>query len=399
MQIKHTILQLCPRLNSGGIERGTVDMAIAVADTGVNSIVVSGGGLMVKQLTKAGVTHITLPVFQKSPRATIRNSRLLGQLIQEYNVSLVHARSRAPARCAVRALRKLDVPLVTSCHSPHGMGFLGLKKRYNIPITQGDKVIAISEFIRQYLEHNYTITPDKISTIYRGIDCDYFNPARYTADDILKIKQKYHIPIDKTILLLPGRITRWKGQDTLIEALHLLKKPNYHAVFAGRIDSETFYQECKALISRYQLGNQIQWLPESNHMAEIYAVADITISTSRKAEAFGRVAVEGQAMRSLVIATQLGAVAETIIPEHTGFSMPPDDAHALAHHIERCCQLSSTEKIALLDRARQRVETQFSKPQMLAKTLQLYRSLLPQSAAEDQAAVSSQQQAPVDHVA
>lgn len=398
MQTKHTILQICPRLNSGGIERGTVDMAIAVAHAGINSIVISGGGLMVKQLASAGVKHITLPVYQKSPLAILRNGRLLCQIMTQQSINLVHARSRAPIWSAVLALKNLDIPLVTSCHSPHGTGFLKLKKYYNLGIIRGDRVIAISEFIRQYLENNYTIDPNKISTIYRGIDCNDFNPERYTADDILKIKQKYHIPTDKTILLLPGRVTRWKGQDTLIEALHLLKNSKYHAIFVGRIDSDAFYQQCRALITRYQLSQQTQWLPESNHMAAMYAIADMTISTSRKAEAFGRVAVEGQAMKNLVIATHLGAVAETIIPKKTGFSIPPDDAQALAHCIEQCDQLPSAEKTVLCKQARQHVELQFSKQQMLAKTLQLYQSLLPLAVVADRTAVMSQPQAHADHV-
>ncbi|PHQ79819.1 MAG: hypothetical protein COB66_06090 [Coxiella sp. (in: Bacteria)] len=218
MAQKITIAQICPRLNSGGIERGTVDVAIAVKKAGFRSIVISGGGQLSQEIAASGVEHFELPLYLKSPLAIRRNAKQLRDIIHDWNINLVHARSRAPIWAAHHALKGSDADFVTSCHSPHGLGPLGLKKYYNRSITFGKRIIAISEYIADYLQQNYRVASDKIDVIYRGIDCTQFNPDTIDQAQIIALKNQLHIPPDKTVILLPGRITRWKGQDVFIKA-------------------------------------------------------------------------------------------------------------------------------------------------------------------------------------
>lgn len=379
MSNKKTILQICPRLNSGGIERGTVDVAIALKQAGYQTIVASGGGRSVAELNAAGVTHIELPLYRKLPHAIAANGRRLRQLIHEHGVTLVHARSRAAVWSAYCALKGTAIPFVTSCHSPHGAGFLNLKKLYNRPMTYGTRVIAISDFIADYLRRDYQLAEDKLRIIYRGIDVTEFDPARYTHQQLTALKTHYHIPHNKTIILLPGRITRWKGQDVMIEALALLNNPHLHVIMVGRVDSKDFFNELQARIDSLQLKTQVQFIDECFDIAPLYAVADITLSTSRKPEAFGRVAVEAQAMQSTVIATHLGAARETVIPDETGFLVTPDNPQQLSAAIQHALSLSQDELNALHQRARERVITTFNKQHMLQQTLAVYEECLADS--------------------
>lgn len=378
MDKKISTLQLCPRLNSGGIERGTVDVAIALKKAGYHSIVASGGGEMVKELSKAGVEHFELPLYLKSPMGILHNSRSLRQIIDDLDVRLVHARSRAPIWAARHAVKKRpNVHLVTSCHSPHSSGFLRLKKLYNKPMSCGERVIAISDFIARYLKEDYRVPTSRLRTVYRGIDMEFFNPNNISATILPKFRAHYHIPDNKIVLLLPGRITRWKGQDVFIKALAtLVKSYPVHGVIIGRVDSDEYKNELVALVNDLELQDHITYIDECFNMPLIYKLADITISSSRKAEAFGRVAVEGQAMETLVIATNLGATNETVIANKTGFLIEPDNPQALIDKVIHVLSLSEDAQQRIRKQARQHVETQFSKKEMLKSTLAVYEECI-----------------------
>lgn len=376
MSNNKAILQICPRLNSGGIERGTVDVAIAVQHAGYQSIVASGGGQYVRELSAANVTHIELPLYHKLPHAIMHNANALRHIITSWDIKLVHARSRAPIWAAYRALKDSTLPLITSCHSPHSAGFLNLKKFYNRPMTYGKRVIAISDYIADYLQREYQVNGSKLRTIYRGIDTQKFDPQHYPHQQLHIIKNHYQIPNNKTLVLLPGRITRWKGQDIFIKALAALNNPQLHGLIVGRIDSHEYYQELQTLISQLKLQAQIQFIDECFDIAPLYALADITVSTSRKPEAFGRVAVEAQAMHSTIIATNIGAARETVLDNQTGFLITPDDPHSLSNALRHALNLSEAEKIELHQYARKRVTTTFNKQQMLQQTLAVYQECL-----------------------
>ena len=376
MNNNKAILQVCPRLNSGGIERGTVDVAIALQQAGYQSIVASGGGQHVKELSRAGVAHFEFPLYRKLPHAILHNSKLLRQIIRDWDVKLVHARSRAPIWTAHRALKGLNIPLITSCHSPHGAGFLSLKKLYNRPLTYGERVIAISDYIADYLQRDYHVNQDKLRTIYRGIDIKQFDHQQYTDEHLRAVKNHHHIPHNKTLILLPGRITRWKGQDVFIKALAALNNPQLYGLIVGRVDSQEYYQELQKLIDKLNIQSQIQFIDECFDIAPLYALADITVSASRKPEAFGRVAVEAQAMDSTIIATNIGAARETVLNNETGFLVKPDDPQQLSSTLQQALNLSEADKAALHQRAHQRVTTKFNKQQMLQQTLAVYQECL-----------------------
>lgn len=372
MGTQQRILQVCPALESGGIEQGTLDMAIAVQRAGHHSIVASNGGKMTKFLEAAGIEHIQLPLHQKSPIKIYTNAFALSQLIPEKNVTLVHARSRAPIWAAAMATRKTKTPFVTSCHSPHGAGFLGLKKAYNGGFIYGDKIIAVSDFIADYLKANYVFPEEKLQVIHRGIDTDRFDPQAISTDTIQALKTQWRLPQNKTLILLPGRITRWKGQHVLLSALTQLQDLPVHAVIVGRTESETYFAELQKAIHTHQLQDCVTFTGACEEMPTAYALADIVLSTSTKPEAFGRVAVEAQAMGKPIIATQLGATAETITNQETGLLIAPNDPKTLAEAIKHVINHPSALSA---ETARKQVLNTFSKKTMCEKTLALYATL------------------------
>ena len=378
-----TILQISPRLHTGGLEQGTIDVAIASKMAGFRSIVVSGGGHLEKILTQADIQHLTLPVYQKSPLAIRRNSRLLREYIQEQHVDLVHARSRAPIWATHFALKNQDIPLITSCHSPHSIDRLRLKKYYNRSIIYGDRVIAISQFIADYLEKNYTLPTQKIKVVYRGIDTDRFHPNKIDPEKLNSFKQQWKIPQDKLIIMIPGRITRWKGQDIFLEAIAKLKnKIPVFGVMIGRVDSPHYFKELQEIIAKNQLHDHIKHIDDYHDMPYAYALADMTVSASRKPEAFGRVAVEAQTMQSLVIASNLGAAKETVLHGKTGFLIAPDNAQALAQAIEHAYQLAPEERENIKQNAFKRSHQLFTKTRMTDETMAVYEQALAKAASE-----------------
>lgn len=373
MAYKKIILQICPRLSTGGIERGTIDVAIALQQAGFHPIVVSGGGKLEHELAAANVQHIQLPVHEKLPWKIYKNARLLADLINKLKPDLVHARSRAPIWTSYLACKQTQTPLITSCHSPHSGGFFGLKHVYNRAVSFGNTVIATSEFIKDYLINDLKTPRHKIQVIYRGINLDQFNPASLSEQAITQAKKQLGIPSNKRLICLAGRITRWKGQDLLVDALHQLQDPSLHAIIVGRVDSQPYYNELKDLIAQYGLNNQVTLISESQELPILYAMSEIALSTSRKPEAFGRVAVEAQAMGCLTIASNLGAAKETVLDGVTGFLIKPDCSNALATKIASIQRLSDAEKLAIAQTARRHTENNFSKKAMMKKTLAIYK--------------------------
>ncbi len=375
MEKGKTIIQVCPRLHHGGLERGCVDMAIAAKNAGYHSVIISNGGPLEKVVAQAGLEHFELPLHLKSPWAIRRNSQQLRKIILNCRPDLVHASSRAAIWATYFALKKLNIPFITSCHSPHSLGPLHGKKLYNKAVILGDRVIAISQFIADYLIKNYAITQDKITVIPRGIDTQYFDPNILDPIRLNQLKQEWDIPMDRLIVLMPGRITRWKGQDIFIKAIQELKDQiPILGVIVGRVDSKNYYQELKQYIQQNTLEPYIRFLGDCDEMPYTYALADITVSASRKPEAFGRVAVEAQAMKSITIATNIGAAQETILNEQTGFLIPPENPSLLAKTILNIHALTQTQQVAIKNQARENVLKEFTKNVMCEQTLNLYAS-------------------------
>lgn len=372
------ILQILPELVSGGVERGTVEIARALNQQGWGNIVVSAGGPMESALAHTGATHIKLPVDSKKPLQIYRNIAALEKVIRKHKVNIVHARSRAPAWSAYFAAKRTGATFMTTFHGfygTHGM----FKKHYNSVMVRGTKVIAISEFIRDHILRNYPACPaQRIEVIHRGADLAAFHPDAVTPGILGQLSDEWrlteqHVPV----ILLPGRITRWKGQDVFIRALSKIRDRQFIALLVGEVGGHSGYrQEIEELIRQKGLQSHVRFVGKTSHMTEAYALSDIVVVPSTAPEAFGRVPVEAQAMGKLVIAADHGGVQETVIHGETGFLVPPGDITALAQMILNALMMPPEARQQIGVAARQHVSEHFSIETMQHKTLSLYASLL-----------------------
>jgi glycosyltransferase involved in cell wall biosynthesis len=371
------VLQVLPMLETGGVERGTVDIAAAIAAAGWTPLVVSGGGVMVREVERAGGEHFTLPVHSKNPLVMRRNIRALEALIRERRVDIVHARSRAPAWCARFASARAGVKFMTTFHGTYGESNY-LKHKYNSVMSRGDRVIAISKFIADRIQTLYQVGPDRVRIIPRGIDFTVFDPKAVSAERMIQLTNAWRLPDGVPVVLLPGRLTRWKGHDVLIEALARLGRRDLRCVLVGDDQGRTGYRRSlDDHIARAGLSDIVQIVGDCRDMASAYIVADVVVSASTDPEAFGRIAAEAQAMGRPVIATDHGAARETVRADGvTGWLVPPGDPDALAAALEQALALTTAEREAMADRAMAHIRENFGKDDMCAKTLAVYRELM-----------------------
>ncbi len=371
------VLQVLPSLVTGGVERGTIDVAAALAEAGWTALVASSGGHMQRELDRAGVKHIQLPVHSKNPWVMRANIGRLEQVIAENGVDIVHARSRAPAWSAFLAAQRAGVHFLTTFHGTYTLGPMGLKKRYNAIMTQGEQVIAISHFIADHIQATYRVDPGRIRVIHRGIDLDKFDPGRVSQERIIQLAQKWRLPDGCPVIMLPGRLTRWKGQRVLIEALAMLGRRDLRCLLVGSDQGRSAYtDELQALIERRGLTEVVHVVGECNDMPAAYMLTDVVVSASTDPEAFGRVIVEGQAMGRPVVATDNGAGRENVLDGQTGLLVPPGDVAALALALDRVLAIGPDEREARARLAINFVRENFSRELMCARTLGVYSELL-----------------------
>jgi glycosyltransferase involved in cell wall biosynthesis len=305
-----------------------------------------------------------------------RNVRPLVRLIRKQGVDIVHARSRAPAWTARRAARKAGVPFVTTFHGTYNFGNW-LKKRYNAIMTTGDRVIAISDFIAAHIREHYRVPMERIEVIHRGIDVDIFTPLAVPVARMQVLAEQWRLPDGVPVVMLPGRLTRWKGQQVFIDALARLTDLDLMGVIVGDDQGRDDYREAlEAQIRALGLGGRARLASGTRDMAAAYMLADIVVSASTDPEAFGRVAVEAQAMGRPVIATRHGATPETVLDGITGWLVPPGDAEALAAGIRATLEITGDRRRRLAEAAQRHVRTHFSKETMCRKTLALYRKVM-----------------------
>lgn len=374
---KYTILQVVPALVSGGVERGTIEVAKHLRSLGHNPIIVSAGGMLVKELDQLDILHININTATKNPFIIWYNSKLLIKVIQKYKVDLVHTRSRAPAWSSYLAAKATGTKFVTTFHGIYNISNR-FKKYYNSIMTKGEKVIAVSNFVKKHLLENYQINEDKIVVIERGVNCDYFDPANLTSELINKCHKKYGTPSNVPIILLPSRMTSWKGHLILVEALSKLKHRDFYCLMVGDLSKHpNFTNRVKELITSLKLQNKIQIFGNDADIICLYEISDIIVSTSIEPEAFGRTIIEAQAMKKLVIATNIGGAVETITDNVNGFHVNPNDADDLAKKIDHCLSILGTDQAQKIqETARHTVINNFSLDLMLRKNLELYKELL-----------------------
>jgi len=369
---KMTVLQVLPSLVSGGVETGTIDIAKALVDQGHLAIVISSGGPMVKQLEATGARHITLPVQSKNPHRIWKNAQRLKKIIKDYKIDLVHARSRAPAWSCYWATKNTSTPFITTFHGTYGH-HSKLKRWYNAVMLHSNQTIAVSNFIAKHIQTIYLNQLHAIQVIHRGIDTDKFNPQSVTPDALTALKQQWDIPDNKLVLMLPGRITRWKGHRVLIEALSKIDTSQLICLMVGDGQGKTQYrQELDQLIQQHHLEKQVKFVGACRDMPTAYKLANIVISASTDPEAFGRVACEAQAMDCLVIATAHGGSQETMADCQRNFLCLPNDVDSMATSLTRAITKLQDQNEAIFSESRAHIEQHFSLKKMCQATLTLY---------------------------
>jgi len=373
------VLQVLPALVTGGVERSAVDVAAAVARAGWRALVASSGGPMVRELERAGARHFILPLDAKNPITLRRNVTRLAELVRAEGVDIVHARSRAPAWSARAAARRAGAHFVTTFHGTYGHRGL-FKRRYNAIMLQGERVIANSAFIAEHIGEVYGAQGEKLITIPRGVDVQRFDPSRVSAERMIKLSTQWQLPDGASVILLPGRLTRWKGQAVLIEALARLKRDDYVALLVGDDQGRHAYRdELLELVRKLGLAGRVRLVGECRDMPVAYMLADVVVSASTDPEAFGRVAAEAQAMGRPVIATDHGGARETVLAGETGWLVPPGDAGALAGALAQALDLDADIRAAVAEAARAHIVDNFTVERMCNATLDLYAELLRQA--------------------
>ena len=371
----YSVLQVLPHLNSGGLVSGAVEISEALQKTGMNSFVASAGGRREREITKAGGKVINFSLGSKNPIIMLLNVYKLSRIIKKYKINIIHARSRAPAWSAYFAAKKMGIPFVTTFHGTYSIQNK-LKKKYNSIMVKSDRVIAISRFINNHILSNYNIDKDKIVTIHRGINIERFNYLKVADERLISLLNIFNIPEDSFVVLLPGRITRWKGHILLIEAIFKLQRSDIICLFVGDSQGRNkYYAELEKILDKFKLKNNFRIIPNQSDMATIYKLADVVVSSSLDPEAFGRVIVEAQAMGRPTIAANHGGGSEIIIDGLTGWLFKPGDADDLSDKINKALSLNKDNRDKLAINAIKRAKLNFNNKMMCAKTLQVYAEL------------------------
>ena len=379
-EIEPVVLQVLPELETGGVETGTIEIASALQEQGLKNFVASQGGRMVYELEKMGVEHLTLPLKSKNYFIMKKNAKLLADYIRKNHINIVHARSRAPAWSAYWAAKETGAHFVTTFHGTYGLGPLGIKKFYNKVMTFGERVIVISTHIKEHILKNYPQTSaNKLRLIHRCADIERFSPNAITQARLIKKIEEYNIADDKPVLLLPGRITRWKGQHILIRALHLMKNQNYYCIIAGDSQGRQEYLDyLKQLAHKYNLEGRIGFFGRYTDAPALMMNATVILSTAIEPEAFGRISVEGQAMGKIVVASNIGGSLDTIEDGKTGKLYQYDDPQALADALDWALSLSPEQAQKISQSGIKNVKEHFTKQIMCDKTIEVYREVVNQ---------------------
>ncbi|MGX9966025.1 glycosyltransferase family 4 protein [Roseomonas sp. F4] len=373
MTLPPAVLQVLPALASGGVERGTIEIAEAIRDAGLRPIVASAGGALVAELERLGVTHVTLPLATKSPLGLWRNAAALTALAQAEGVRIIHARSRAPAWSALLAARRSGAAFVTTYHGAYNEQLPG-KRLYNSVMARGDRVIAISRFIADLVQARHGVPADRIRLIPRGVDPRRFDPASITPQAVVALRTAWGAALGDAVILLPARLTRWKGQAVLVAALSHL--PAHARVVLAGGGRDGFRDELLALAARLGAAGRLHIAGHVPDLALAMAAADIVVHASTDAEAFGRTVIEAQAMARPVVAADLGGPRETVEHGVTGWRVPPGDPAALAALLARVLAMPMAERQAVGDAARDSVLRHYSTAAMQAATIAVYREFL-----------------------
>ena len=377
------VLQVIPSLGIGGAETGCYDIAHYLPENNCKSFIVTSGGELIKFIDKKKVKLIRLPVHSKNPILMLLNSIVLIGIILFYDITIVHARSRAPAWSCLIATKLTGRKFVTTFHGTYN--FKGrLKKIYNSVMLRSNLIIAGSNFIFSHVKENYSEflnSTKKFLVIFRGINVDYFDPSTKLESDEKNLLKKWEIKKEKKIILMPGRLTSWKGQELFIEAINLVKielgYEAFHAIILGGEQGRNIYKKkLIRLTEQYRLNNQIKFIDRCKDMALAYKVSDIIVSASIEPEAFGRIAVEAQSMEKIIIASNIGGSKETIVNGKTGILFEAGNAVSLSKEIIKVLNMDETSVKLIGKEGRKNIIKKFNVEKMCFSTYSEYKRLL-----------------------
>ena len=355
-----------------------MDMALFLKAAGGLPIVASEGGRLVHELDRAGIRHITLPLASKNPLTMRANIRRLADVIEEYKVDIVHARSRAPAWSAFFAAKNTGAHFMTTFHAAYGLGS-NIKRFYNSIMARGERVIAISDFIARHIQENYAVDPARIHTVPRGIDLFKFNPDHVTAERMANLTHNWRLKDGLKVVMCPGRLTRIKGQTVLLQALAKLQRRDFLCVLVGSDQGRVDYSaELEQMATDLGLEGHVTMVGDCTDMPTAYMLADVVVAPSVVPEGFGRTAVEAQAMGRPIIATKLGGMMETVIPGETGWLVGAGNPDELAQALNEALDLTTEQRQRLAMRAVSHIHSHYSKDQMGWKTLDVYAEIFGQ---------------------
>ena len=377
------VLQVIPKLGYGGAETGCYDIAHYLPENGCKSFIVTSGGELTKFINKEKVKLIKLPVHSKNPLLILFNTIALIFIIILNNITIVHARSRAPAWSCFFSTKITGRKFVTTFHGTYNFDNK-IKRFYNSVMVRSDLIIAGSNFIFSHIKKNYSDylnTKNKLLVIFRGINVDYFDPTTKTESEETQLIKKWGIEDNKKIILLPGRLTSWKGQELFLEAINLVNiqlgyEAFYVVILGNDQGRDLFKKKLIRLSEQYRITNQVKFINHCKDMALAYKVSNIVVSSSIEPEAFGRVAVEAQSMEKVIIASNIGGSNETVVDEKTGFLFESGNANSLCEKILKVLNLDETTLKTIGIEGRKNIISKFNVEKMCFSTYSEYKKLI-----------------------
>ncbi|OPZ76418.1 MAG: Spore coat protein SA [Alphaproteobacteria bacterium ADurb.Bin438] len=364
-------------MEGGGVERDTFHTAIAIKEAGFNSIVISNGGVLGERLGRFGVLHINLPVHTKNPFKIYFNHKKLVKLIEKYKINILHARSRAPAYSAYYACKKAKIPFLTTFHGCHKLGLFGLKEKYNSIMAKGDKVIAVSDFVKEYVANNYKIDKDEIIVIKDGVDLNIFDPDKVSTERKIQVIESFNIEDGKTIITMPARFTKIKGHDLFLKAIADIKKirNDFACVLLGKAKKK-YKKNIIKLIKQLDLEDVVHIREQSNDMPAVYSCSDIIVSSSIVPEAFGLTIAEAQSMGRIVIAPDFGGTAEIVNNNVDGFLFEMGNCDSLRMALNKALSMNLDERKIMSKKAIDNIKNNFTIDVSNEKSMKLYKDIL-----------------------
>ena len=369
------VIQVLPALNSGGVERGTLEISEYLVKKGWRSVVISSGGKLVNRLTRNGTKHINLQTNTKNPLKWNNLRKKLKNVFEDEKPDIIHVRSRVPAWTAGKVAKKMNIPLISTIHGSHLASSLH-KKYYNSASGNADKIIAISDYVKNNILKNNPEKKDIIKVIHRGADIEMFNPENIPTSRIIQISEMLQLPDEAKIIMLPARPSSWKGHEILIKSFSSINNENIICIMPGADDNGHYVTNLRNLAKKYNVLGKMVFLPFLDDLPAAYMLADVVVAPSLKPEPFGRVIIEAQAMGRPVISFDHGGASESIKNNITGLLVEPKNEKELGNAIEKLINMTEIQRNNMANSSRKHIVNKFSLDKMNRETIKLYSEVL-----------------------